>query len=140
MLKASCLCQAVQYTLSGPARQMNLCHCTMCQKFSGSAYGAFTRFAAEDLTVESGADMEQTWASSAWASRVFCKRCGSSLRYVNRNLPQWVFVATGLFDSDPGVRPSQHIFLKDAAVWHALDDTETPRFQDWESSLRFVEP
>ena len=37
-ISGSCLCGAIKYTCVGPAVMTAMCHCTNCQKQSGSAF------------------------------------------------------------------------------------------------------
>ena len=40
-LTGGCQCGAVRYRLDAPPNDANICHCRMCQKATGSPYGAF---------------------------------------------------------------------------------------------------
>ncbi|KAI5921630.1 Mss4-like protein, partial [Camillea tinctor] len=44
---ASCLCGSLKLTIEGEPFRTNLCHCTSCQKLSGSIFGAFAVYKAE---------------------------------------------------------------------------------------------
>ena len=136
MIKGSCLCKAIQFEILGEAKQINLCHCKMCQKFSGSAFGSFTRIDSSDFKIVKGVSEEKVYDSSDFAARAFCNKCGSSFKYINKDKPEYVFVATGTLDDDPIIRPKQHIFLKDKACWFDIGDKDIPQFQDWKSSLK----
>jgi hypothetical protein len=37
----SCMCGNVQFEYIGTPNRFSLCHCKMCQRFSGGAFGAF---------------------------------------------------------------------------------------------------
>lgn len=132
MINGSCVCGAVTYEIKGTPKQINICHCKMCQKFSGSAFGSFMRVMSEDFTLTKG--KETVFESSPWAKRTFCSKCGSSLRYINNEKPEYKFVATGTLDTDPGIRPKKHIFVKDKADWYEITD-HIPQFPDWKSSV-----
>jgi hypothetical protein len=51
----------------------------------------------------------------------FCSRCGS---LAPRPIPQLgrQLVPMGLLDTDPGLRPSCHIFVADKAPWFEITD------------------
>lgn len=77
MRQGGCLCGAVTYTITAEVNKTGACHCGMCRKWSGGVYLA--------VEVPPGG-MEVTgsptaYKSSAWAERVFCSKCGSSLWY-----------------------------------------------------------
>lgn len=74
-LSGRCLCGAVAFT-AVPKHGMHACHCERCRRWTGGVY----------LGVDCGDSVEvanpeavATWDSSDWASRSFCRTCGSSL-------------------------------------------------------------
>ncbi len=77
MRQGSCLCGAVQYRVTAPIEHIGLCHCSMCRKHSGGL--GLTAEIAPGGIDWTGDDNIQTYRSSDWAERGFCKRCGSSL-------------------------------------------------------------
>lgn len=81
--EGGCLCGAVRYKLDPGPTHLDVCHCEMCRKFGGSMG---IEVAPGALTFESE-DQIQTYQSSPWAERGFCKTCGSSLF--------WRMTATG---------------------------------------------
>lgn len=38
LIKGSCLCNQIQYEVTGPAQMRTMCHCKDCRKVSGSAF------------------------------------------------------------------------------------------------------
>jgi hypothetical protein len=68
-----CLCGDVTFTAE-PARAMHVCHCDFCRRSSG---GAWIGVDCGD-TIEISGDV-RFYASSDWAERGFCGRCGSTL-------------------------------------------------------------
>ena len=73
--KGQCLCGAVQFEAVVPAKEMAVCHCSMCRKWSG---GSFLVVEAESLAFTQDADLG-VYSSSEWGERCFCTKCGSSL-------------------------------------------------------------
>lgn len=73
-----CMCGAVHFRAEVPTSEASACHCDMCRQWTGSTLVAVT---AQDLTWTKGEEHLGMIASSAWAERGFCKRCGSSLLY-----------------------------------------------------------
>ena len=71
----SCLCGASRFTAI-PEDGAHACHCGKCRKWSGGIF----------LSVHCGTSVVfiedaplARYASSDWAERIFCARCGSSL-------------------------------------------------------------
>ncbi|SLN71000.1 GFA family protein [Roseisalinus antarcticus] len=78
MRTGGCLCGAVRFK-AAETGSFGVCHCTQCQRWAGSAlFGVTVPEAAMSIA---GAENIGTYRSSAWASRSFCKTCGSALWY-----------------------------------------------------------
>jgi len=121
--KGTCMCEGIQFEYTGTPFSFNLCHCKMCQKFGGGAFGSFIGLKKENFKYIQGKDLETVFTSSEWASRAFCSKCGSSLMYLYHEMPDSLFVSAGLFDDDPGIRPKRHIFVKDQCSWFEITDS-----------------
>ena len=90
-----CLCGAVRYEADEPPHHVEYCHCRMCQKHSGSAFGVSAAFRADSFRITRGAP--KFYKSSDISERGFCADCGSSLidRYFDPDDPYvWVGVGT----------------------------------------------
>ena len=42
MIHGSCLCGKVRFELAGPPQFINHCHCSMCRKVHGAAFGSLS--------------------------------------------------------------------------------------------------
>ena len=122
MRTGSCLCGAIEFEFSEKPTGFSYCHCTMCQKFHGAAFGPYLRFLKKDFKISKGQEMETVFQSSQWASRSFCSQCGSSLRYISHSEPELVFIAAGILNESPGMDPQRHIFVKDKCSWYEIKD------------------
>lgn len=120
--KGSCMCSEIQFEYSGAPFSFNLCHCTMCRKFSGGPFGSFLGLKKADFRYTAGEDLITVFKSSDWASRCFCSKCGSSLVYLSHKNPDNYFVAAGIFDDELGIAPKKHIFVKDKCEWFTIAD------------------
>jgi hypothetical protein len=74
-----CLCGAVQFVATNAGTDIGVCHCRMCQRWTGLALMALTVREA-DLAI-TGSEHVMTYASSDWATRSWCGKCGSNLWY-----------------------------------------------------------
>jgi hypothetical protein len=74
-LKGSCLCGACRFTAM-PEHGAHACHCGNCRKWSGGIF--LSVHCGTSVRFNDGAPLVR-YASSDWAERVFCGRCGSSL-------------------------------------------------------------
>lgn len=119
MLKGSCLCGAVRYEVRGPVSHVTHCHCAMCRKAHGAAFGSYGRVERTDFVVLSGALTSRRTALHRRSS-TFCKRCGSTLQFISDKRPDTLSVALGTLDDDPRVRTSSHIFVASKAPWYQI--------------------
>ncbi|MCB1452923.1 MAG: GFA family protein [Rhizobiaceae bacterium] len=75
-LNCRCMCGAVTFSAAPERMTMGVCHCSMCRRWSGGAYMAVG--CGESVEFADGAPVT-TFDSSAWAERLFCAKCGSTL-------------------------------------------------------------
>ena len=122
MPKGSCLCGTVRFELDGPPDLMNLCHCSMCRKVTGSAYGVFAHASTTRFAWLSGQDAVRAFESSEHGRRAFCSRCGANVPAVFDTNAHVVILAGG-FDDDPGIVPAAQIFVGSKAPWHDVAPT-----------------
>lgn len=130
MLTGSCLCGEVEFSFKNPPTNFNICHCKMCQKFHGSAFGPYVWFKDSDFEIVKGHDFEAIYPSSEIGNRSFCKKCGSSLRYIYNVDQKIIFVCAGILNQELPIRPSQHIFVRDKCSWHEICDG-LPQANTW---------
>lgn len=122
MPRGSCLCGAVRYEVRGAVSRVTHCHCSMCRKAHGAAFGTYGRVARRDFVVLAGAEEIASYRSSPGVERTFCRRCGSTLQFVSEKRPDTLSVALGTLDDDPGVETSAHIFVGSKAPWFEITD------------------
>lgn len=115
-LKGSCLCGAVNVTLSSKNNHIGACHCNMCRKWAG---GPLMTIESDDVTFDAEENIS-VFASSEWAERGFCKHCGSNLFY-KLNLNGQYFVPTGLFKDDKLVFDHQ-IFIDEKPAYYNFEN------------------
>ena len=99
MLKGSCLCTEVAYTVAGPVESASHCFCTMCQKQHGAGAGTYANVARADLRIERGEEYVTEFASSEQGRRAFCRRCGSTLFWRSEETPDRIAVTLGTLDT-----------------------------------------
>lgn len=122
MIRGGCLCGDVRFEIDGPLTSASHCHCSMCRKAHGAAFGTYGLVKAGDFRIVSGADRITRYRSSPGVVRTFCARCGSTLQWLRDSKPDIVDIALGVIDGDPGVRPSSHIFVASKAPWYDITD------------------
>ncbi len=124
------MCGGVRFEISAPLVTSVYCHCTRCQRRTGTAAAASARIAPGSLSVLSGEELVRYWNPPAGFSKAFCSACGSALWSRSQEDPEIIGVRLGAFDDDPGIRPSAHTFVAYAAVWEPLPDDGLPRYPE----------
>ena len=120
-IRGSCLCGGVQYEILGEPKDVAYCHCSMCRRALGAAFGAYARVDADEFTWLSGEKLIVTYESSPSVYRCFCRICGSPLGAVGES-GKLSWVSLGTVIGDPEVRPEAHIFVGSKAPWHEITD------------------
>jgi hypothetical protein len=126
-LAGGCLCGGVRYEVSEPLVSSNYCHCTRCQRRTGTAASANARAVPGSFRIVRGEDLVRVYAPGDGFEKAFCSVCGSALFSRNPADPDQIGVRLGTFDGDPGIRPQQHNFTDYAAVWEPIPDDGLPR-------------
>ncbi|WP_374436786.1 GFA family protein [Tabrizicola sp.] len=114
-----CLCGKVRFTTRGPLREVVFCHCSQCRRQTG-LYFAATSVAADRLDLE-GAEHVTWFASSTFASRGFCRTCGSLLFWKPNDEPRYAVLA-GAFDRPESLHPGYHICTEGRAEFYRISD------------------
>jgi hypothetical protein len=133
-LTGGCGCGAVRYEITEPLAGAVYCHCTRCQRRTGTAASANARTEPGSFRVTQGEDRLKAWRPDGGAEKWFCGECGSALYSRTTDGAERIGVRLGTFDSDPGVTPTAHQFVAYAASWQPIPDDGLPRYP--ESSFR----
>jgi hypothetical protein len=129
-LTGGCLCGGVRYEIGEPLVSAVYCHCTRCQRRTGTAAAASARIVSGSLRILSGADLVRSYAPEAGFAKCFCDRCGSALWSVDPNDPTNIGVRLGGIDGDPGITPGARQFVRYAAAWEPIPDDGLPRYPE----------
>ncbi len=123
-ISGSCLCGAVRYSTSAEPAMMAVCHCTDCQKQSGSAFSINVLVPRDQLEVEGEAltQFDVKGNSGANVSRNFCNLCGSPLFNVLDHFGGMAAIKAGTMDDSSWVKPGVQIWCDSARSWGVLDD------------------
>jgi hypothetical protein len=106
VMEGKCLCGAVSIH-TRPHAAVEACHCGMCRQWGGGPYlsihcGADTRISGKNHITE--------YASSEWATRGFCKTCGTHLYYRLKASEDYEIPA-GLFRQQDELQLTKQIFI-----------------------------
>lgn len=117
-LTGSCLCGDVSFEIEDDFKHFQLCHCTQCQKTTGSAHASNLFTDPENITWISGEDAISRFdVEGRGISNAFCTRCGSRVPYLSKS-GEVLAVPAGSLDGRPSISPSANIFWPERAGWY----------------------
>lgn len=128
-VQGGCLCGAVRYSFEGEPAAAMVCHCTHCQKQSGSAFSTILGV-PEGALIMSGETRTfgDSGESGRSVERIFCPSCGSPLISKVAVAPGMLFIKAGTLDDTANFAPSMHIWAKSKQCWvdtHGLPSFDT---------------
>ena len=129
-LTGGCGCGAVRFELTEPPVTALYCHCTRCQRRTGTASSAQMRVAPGSIRITQGEEKIRAWEPPGGAPKAFCSECGSALFSYVPGTSDVGGVRLGSFDEDPGVRPQFHQYVAYAASWEPIPDDGLPRYPE----------
>ncbi len=118
-----CLCGAVRYESSESPVDVSYCHCRMCQRSSGNAFGTFASFRRDAFRFTRGEP--KLYKSSAFAERGFCAECGTPLIFwylTPGSLSEEIGVPIGSLDHPEDASPKSHWGIESQIPWLTIDD------------------
>ena len=122
-----CLCGAIRYEITEPPLVAYTCHCTACQRLTGSAFSSAVVVAAEACRFTIGAEprlFQRTADSGRTVIRWVCAECGTWVCNGAKpgTAPPGGFVAVraGTLDDTSWLRPTAHFWTRSAQPWVAL--------------------
>lgn len=117
MSEGHCLCGSVTWELTAEPYAVYNCHCKMCRKAHGTAFGTYRFVRSDQIRWTSGTDTIVHYRSSDFLTRSSCDVCGSVVPYPNDDGETWV--APGGCHDDGG-KADCNIFVADSAPWHEV--------------------
>lgn len=114
--RGSCLCGAVTLAVTASKQNIGACHCQMCRTWGGGPLLALESVSQVDFD---GEENITVYASSDWAERGFCRRCGTHLFYRLKRGDHYAIPA-GLVDTGQAWCFDTQIFIDNKPPWYAF--------------------
>ncbi len=124
LFDGGCACGAVRYRmLSGPMF-VHCCHCTDCQRQTGTAFVLNAMIEADRVELLAGDPRPSVMPTdSGKPHRVFrCGDCGTAVWSEYGGLNQLRFVRVGTLDEPAALPPDVHIYTRSKLPWVALPE------------------
>lgn len=125
-----CLCGKVRYRVEGDPLSVAICHCTNCQRNTGSAFSVNVIFPKAALTMEGNpAIYEDIGDTGNVVRRVFCGTCGTPLESQSVfSVPEYAVLKGGTFDNPAVFVPDSEVYCVTAMPWW-LEGGKRPRYE-----------
>lgn len=124
-----CLCGTVRYRFEGEPLAFYACHCTDCQRQTGSAFGLSLVVRRDDLELVDGepARFEVPMEDGRTKCGRFCGKCAARVWGEPVRHPELFVLRPGSFDEPGSYRPWGDIWTSSAQPWVGF--TAGPRYR-----------
>jgi hypothetical protein len=116
-LEGGCLCGRIRFrTMAAPLRTL-VCHCTFCQRMTGSSFYAESLFPIEDVAFTSGEPRKYEHTSDESGKKVyveFCADCGTTVGLTFERWPELRAISRGCYDDPNAVSITANIWTRSA--------------------------
>lgn len=130
MFEGGCLCGQVRYRVSAEIEEISHCHCGMCRKIHGAAFGTYAGVKADGFEWLAGESKVKSFSSSRGVHRTFCADCGSTLQALFDESPGMVYLTMGTVQGNPPHPDPFHIFVGSKAPWFTITD-DLKQYHEW---------
>ena len=117
----SCLCGDVSFTYKSEPGMFLMCHCTDCQKSTGSPVASIIIVPEDDFSVNGSTS---SYECEAKVTRSFCIICGSQIFSRIESAPGVVAIKTGVLDEQPNIKPNLVCWTKSKPNWFEINHPE----------------
>lgn len=125
-LTGSCACGSLRYRLTREPMFTHCCHCTQCQKLTGSAFVLNTIIENDSIKILSGAVMVTNGPSESGKPHEIyrCAVCHNAVWSDYGGRPNYRFVRVGTLDEPGLVKPDAHIFVRSKLDWVVIPQNQ----------------
>lgn len=134
-----CVCGAIRFQASGEPLRVTICHCTWCQRRTGTAFGTEVVYSADQVTLTGETPSRyrhRSDESGRWLDVEFCPRCGSNLGFTLEAAPGIRTLPAGGFDDPKWIRAerctTRHVYTRSRREWCDL----SPLVEAYEEHFR----
>ena len=114
-----CFCEETRYRITAEPLTLYACHCTDCQKRTGSAFGLSMWVPRTAIEVTTGEATLQVLKGPDGRGRPgrMCPQCGARLWSEPEKRPTLAVLRAGTLDDTSWLRPVAHIWTRSAQPW-----------------------
>lgn len=126
--QGGCLCGAVRYRIGGNPVRSGACHCTFCQRRTGTAFAIYAHFPASGFEI-TGPDLLAYTHRSDGSGREMtmhsCPVCATTVYLTMELFPDAVSIQGGTFDDPDWLPVNTHIWTGSGLKWVGIPATAT---------------
>ncbi len=120
-IEGGCRCGKVRYSAEAEPIFAGICHCTSCQKITGTSFSTVVAIPAPALTVTGNVKVYDGKGDTGQGTHsTFCPECGSPLLGTADIMQDVVMIRAGTMDDSSWVKPSMQIYCDSKMPWVAL--------------------
>ena len=120
-LSGSCQCGAITYTVNAEPLFTYACHCSSCQKRTGSAFSLGLVVTTEALDLKG---LLTSWSRTSEQgqtnTRYSCAGCGNIIYGIGDNAPELPKLQAGTLEDTREVEPEVHMWTANKQPWVSL--------------------
>ena len=118
-LTGGCPCGDLRYELTRQPMFTHCCHCTHCQKLTGSAFVLNTIIENDGIRILSGSlNVTDGPSESGRPHDIYrCAKCQTAVWSDYGRRPNYRFVRVGTLDEPSSIKPDAHIFVRSKLDW-----------------------
>jgi hypothetical protein len=131
--EGGCACGEIRYRARGDPVAALVCHCTYCQRRTGSAFAITIYFDEANVEVVSGSvaiHEHRSDESGRWLRTQFCSNCGTTIGHTAEMRPGQRAIAGGTFDDPTWFKIRQHIWVDSKVPWVSIPAEFKPKAPD----------
>jgi len=118
-VNGSCHCGAIRFEAEIDPSKVHVCHCTDCQKLSGSAYRVVSRAPYDSFRVLSGQPKKYVKQADSGRNMIqaFCPDCGTPIYGAHETDPTFCGIRVTTLDQRLQLKPSLQIWCESTLDW-----------------------
>lgn len=126
-VSGGCHCGNIRYDAEIDPARIGICHCTDCQKLTGTAYRVSVRTPAAQVRFTGGEPNFYVKVAHSGARRAhaFCPNCGAPIYATNEDDRSFLTLRVGGIDQRQELMPVRQAWCGSALPW-AQDLTDIP--------------
>ena len=141
-LEGGCACGGLRYRLASPPMFVHCCHCSDCQRQTGSAFVINALIESSRVEVLSGTTVGVAVPTDSGRPHIIhrCPTCQTALWSHYGGRAALSFVRVGTLDQPAAFPPDVHIYTRSKLPWVVLPPEGAPAFAEYYDSRALWPP